>query len=132
MVIQIAAALVRDSRVLMVHRHPQRLAYPDSWGLSGGHVETGESPRDAVIRECQEEIGVQIHDALPLTMVVDDPNVRMHAFLVTQWTGEPHNIAPEEHDDLRWFSTDELMPVKHAHPEALPDIIRAIQMAADS
>lgn len=132
MVIQIAvAALVRNGQVLMAHRHPQRQAYPNSWGLIGGHVEPGESPRGAASRECREEIGVQIHDARPVSMTVDDPNLRMHAFLVTQWTGQPHNAAPEEHDDLRWFSTDEVVTVEHAHPESLPALVRAIQMATD-
>lgn len=125
------AALVRDGRVLMVHRHPQRQAYPDSWGLSGGHVEPGESPRQAVIRECSEEIGVQIDQPRPIPMTVNDPSVQMHAFLVTQWTGEPYNAAPAEHDDLRWFSARELLSVKHAHPEALPAILRAIEIATD-
>lgn len=131
MVILIAvAALVRDGQVLMVHRHPQRQAYPDSWALSGGHVEPGESPRQTVSRELSEELGVQIRDPRPISMTVDHPSLRMHAFLVTQWTGEPYNAAPAEHDDLRWFSASELVSVRHAHPEALPAILRAMQVAA--
>ncbi len=76
-----------------------------------------------------EELGVQIHEARPIAMEVNDPNVRMHAFLVTHWTGEPGNTAPEEHDDLRWFSTDELANLEHAHPEAVSALVRTIQIA---
>ena len=65
-------------------------------------------------------------------MLVNDPNVRMHAFLVTHWTGEPSNIAPVEHDDLRWFSTDGLANLEHAHPETVSALVCAIQIAGVS
>ena len=57
------AALVRDGLVLLVHRHPLRQWYPDCWDLVGGHVEPGESPREAVIRECFEELGADPGEA---------------------------------------------------------------------
>ena len=123
------AVLVRHGRVLMVHRQPMRQAYPDRWGLPGGHVEPGERSDEAVSRECLEEIGVQVHDPLPIPMVVADTNLYMTAFLVTSWTGEPVNAAPEEHDDLSWFSPNELTQLELAHPETLPNILTAIQAA---
>ena len=95
------AALVRDGLVLLVHRHPSRKWYPDCWDLVGGHVESGESPHEAVVRECFEELGVQVHDPLPIAMTFNDHTLDVHAFLVTRWGGEPVNSAPEEHDDLR-------------------------------
>ena len=49
--------------VLLVHRHPLREWYPDCWDLVGGHVEKGESPGEAVIRECLEELGVHLSAA---------------------------------------------------------------------
>ena len=62
------AALVRDGLVLLVHRHPSRRWYPDCWDLVGGHVESGESHRQAVSRECLEELGVRVHDPLLIPM----------------------------------------------------------------
>ena len=125
------AALVRDGLVLLVHRHPSREWYPNCWDLVGGHVETGESPQDAVIRECFEELGVQVHDPLPIPMTLDDPTLDVHAFLVTRWDGEPVNSAPEEHDDLRWFRPTDLAGLKLADPAALPSILSAVQVATD-
>jgi 8-oxo-dGTP pyrophosphatase MutT (NUDIX family) len=125
------AALVRDGLVLLVHRHPSRRWYPDCWGLVGGHVESGESLHQAVSRECLEELGVNVHDPLPIPMTVDDPTLDMHAFLVTRWEGEPVNAAPEEHDDLRWFQPSDLADLKMAHPASLPSILSAVQVATD-
>ncbi|MGW5187934.1 NUDIX domain-containing protein [Kribbella sp. NPDC004138] len=128
--IQIATAvLVRDGLVLLAHRHPLRQAYPDCWGFVGGHVEPGESPDQAVRRECLEEVGVEIHDPLPIPLTVHDPVLDMRGFLVTHWHGEPVIAEPGEHDDLRWFRPSDLADLKLAHPESLPNILSAVQIA---
>ena len=123
------AALVRDGLVLLVHRHPSRRWYPDCWDLVGGHVESGESPHQAVSRECLEELGVRVCDPLPIPMSISDPTLEMYAFLVTRWEGEPLNAAPEEHDDLRWFRPGDLADVTLAHPASRSSIVRAVQVA---
>ena len=125
------AALVRDGRVLLVHRHPSRRVYPDCWDLAGGHVEPGELPHQAVRRECREELGVRVHDPRPIPMTTSDPALDLHAFLVTRWKGEPVNAAPEEHDDLRWFRPGDLAGLKLANPAGLPGILSAVQVAPD-
>lgn len=128
--IQIATAvLVRDGLVLAAHRNSLRHAYPDCWAFVGGHVEPGEEPQQAVRRECLEEVGVQIHDLVPIPMTVSDPALHMHGFLVTDWAGEPVNAAPEEHDDLRWFRPHELADLRMAHPESLPSILNAVEVS---
>ena len=125
------AALVRDGLVLMVHRHPSRQFYPDCWDLVGGHVEPGELPHQAVSRECFEELGVQVHNPLPIPMANSDPTLDVHAFLVTRWEGDPVNAAPEEHDDLRWFRPSDLTNLKIADPASLSSILSAVQVAAE-
>lgn len=125
------AVLVRGGLVLLVHRHPLRRWYPDSWSFSaGGHVESGELPHEAVRRECLEELGVHVHDPVPIPLTVNDPTLDVRGFLVTRWDGEPVNAAPEEHDDLRWFRPGELAGLKMAHPESLPSILNAVQVAS--
>lgn len=123
------AALVRDGRVLLAHRHPLRRWYPDRWALVGGHVEPGERPDEAVARECREELGIAVRDPRPVPITISDPTLDMLAFLVTRWDGEPVNAAPDEHDELRWFGPDDLAAVKLAHPESLANIISAIEVA---
>lgn len=102
------AVLVRDGRVLLGHRHPQRQWYPNCWDVVGGHVEEGETPEDALRRECREELGVEVEEFVPLDIKFSDPSLTMKAFLVTRWRGEPTNTAPDEHDDLAWFTADEI------------------------
>ena len=42
----------------------------------------------------------------------DEP-ATISAWLVREWDGTPTNVAPEEHDDLRWFAIGGLPPPGH-------------------
>jgi mutator protein MutT len=114
----VVGALVRDGRVLLVHRRPDKRAYPDVWDLPGGQIEAGESELDALARELHEELGVRIATASASHLCrlvagpADEP-ARLSAWLVGDWQGTPANVAPEEHDDIGWFDLDELPPPAH-------------------
>ena len=56
----VVGALVRGGQVLLVHRSPNKRAYPDVWDLPGGLIEAGESELGALTRELHEELGVQM------------------------------------------------------------------------
>lgn len=122
-------ALVNNGRMLLVHRHPSRENYPDCWDLPGGHVEPGESADSAARRECLEELAIQIDDATPFPMACSNPTLRKHAFLATNWVGTPVNAAPDEHDALGWFTSDELPTLHLADSAALPDLLNALRTA---
>lgn len=114
----VVGALVREGRVLLVHRSPNRRAYPDVWDLPGGHVETGESEPVALTRELREELGVQVATGSMSHLCRLDAGrggeaVLLSAWLVGDWQGTPANTAPDEHDEIRWFRPDALPPLAH-------------------
>ncbi len=44
---------------------------------------------------------------------------------VGAWQGTPTNVAPDEHDEIRWFRPEELPPLAHEHlATALLDAMR--------
>ncbi|WP_193106695.1 NUDIX domain-containing protein [Brachybacterium sp. FME24] len=117
----VAGALVGPQGVPLAHRHPDRRYYPDCWDFPGGHIELGESAADALARELREEIGVDATIAGPPDLrVVEnetaDDGVVLQLWFVTEWDGEPTNLATDEHDELRWVSASDVSALRLAHP----------------
>lgn len=104
------AVLTCGDQFLLCHRHPGRRWYPNVWDVPGGHIEDGESPAEAVAREIREELGVEIQLISTDPFRIDElaSDLTTHAWLVTRWTGEVANLAPDEHDAIAWFTLDEL------------------------
>ena len=122
--IVVAGLLRRRGRALMVHRSPRRRWYPDAWDLPGGHVEVGEVPRRALARELQEELGIAAEVAGEAFAKIQGVDFRMDIWTIDQWTGEPSNCAPMEHDALAWLTDKELHGLRLADPR-LPQLLHA-------
>ena len=113
----VCAALVRDGRVLLGHRSPSRRWYPAVWDLPGGHVNDGETPAAALVREVREELGVRIEASSgPPDAVLTADGLHLSAWVIRTWDGEVVNAAPEEHDELRWVDAAGLDALPLAHP----------------
>ena len=115
----VAGLLRRGVEFFLCHRHPDRRWYPDVWDLPGGHVEHGENLADALVRELFEELGIRIDfpsTEPDIVVNIEDENLSLSIWVIDRWTGDPTNQAPEEHDDMRWFSEPELRDVVLAYP----------------
>ena len=86
------------------------------WLPPGGHVEDGEDPRQAVIREAREELGIdaEFQDENPLFLTVTRTNQVNSHLDVDLWFvlrvarhGTQLNPDPREFKCIRWFSLDE-------------------------
>ncbi|MGN6612287.1 MAG: aminoglycoside adenylyltransferase family protein [Angustibacter sp.] len=129
-------ALVRDGQVLLVHRRPDKHAYPDLWDLPGGLMESGEAELDTLQRELHEELGVQVStdSATHLTRLRVGPPANpavLSAWLLREWHGTPANVAPDEHDDLAWFALDALPPEPHIVARAALSTVPVLESVRD-
>lgn len=123
----VAGVLVRDGRALLCHRHPGRRWYPDVWDLPGGHVEPGEGPVDALVRELREELGVGAEpDPSPLAALRTD-DMRLTVLRVPRWAGEPEVVDADEHDDLGWFTVEGARALVLADPAYPALLARALE-----
>ncbi len=91
--IPVAAAVITraDGRVLLAQRPPGK-AFAGYWEFPGGKLEPGEDPRDALIRELAEELGLKVRRAAPWLVqrfVYPHAHVELHFFRVYEWDGEP-------------------------------------------
>lgn len=83
-----------------------------AWGLAKGHIEEGESPEDAAVREVREETGWEavIEESLGLTKyfyVWESVRIRktVHFFLMRATQGDPAD-RDDEMEEIRWFPLD--------------------------
>lgn len=61
-----------DGKYLVTKRSEQESTYPEYWDIPGGLAEYGELPREAVIRETKEEVGLSI---IPTKVIHEDSNL---------------------------------------------------------
>ncbi len=107
----VGAAVVADGRVLVAQRSGG--PYDGCWEFPGGKVEPGESDLSALVRECQEELGVAVVPQAFLGEVVLDGVVgggAASASTLRLWWAllEQGRPAALEHRALRWLAADEL------------------------
>jgi 8-oxo-dGTP diphosphatase len=79
-----------EGRFLMTSR-PTGKVYADHWEFPGGKLESGETVAQALRRELNEELGIDIGQAHPWQVeMVDYPHalVRLHFCKVYEWAGE--------------------------------------------
>ncbi|KAJ57292.1 NTP pyrophosphohydrolase [Actibacterium mucosum KCTC 23349] len=106
-----AVALIdTDGRVLLAQR-PEGKSMAGLWEFPGGKVEPGETPEAALIRELQEELGINTWRSClaPLTFAshsYENFHLLMPLFACRKWEGIP---APREGQTLAWAQKDELI-----------------------
>jgi 8-oxo-dGTP diphosphatase len=103
----VGAAIISGGRVLACARsEPPDMA--GKWEFPGGKVEPGESEIDALIRECEEELGVGIAVGVRVGGDVLLGHGRAVLRVYTARLTNGHVPRPIEHEELRWLAADEL------------------------
>ncbi len=121
-----AVALVdRDGRILLAER-PEGKAMAGLWEFPGGKVEAGETPEAALIRELEEELGINTWASClaPLTFAshsYPDFHLLMPLFICRKWQGTP---ASREGQRLAWVRAGDLRdyPMPPADVPLIPHI----------
>lgn len=101
--------LERDSKVLLMKRGPDAGYCVGYYSLPAGHVDRGESATQSAIRECAEEVGVQVDPAdVELAHVsyyeaLEGTHERVSFFFrCKRFSGEPTILEPEKCSELKW------------------------------
>ncbi len=101
------------------------------WDTSAaGHVDAGESPLEAAVRELHEELGVRVEadDLEPVVLFAPDPTTGNEFVQVYRATSDAVlTLEEDEIDDGRWFDGDELDRSIAADPSRYTTVFRRIR-----
>lgn len=105
------AVIIQNKRLLLIHniKHGRRIEVP------GGKVHSGETHAQAIIRECQEEIGVRVSVGQKIGVYrTPSPEgvFNCHLYHCTIVSGEPTICEPHKCDRIEWHTYTELEQLK--------------------
>lgn len=104
LVVSAAALIDMDGRVLIASR-PESREMSGFWEFPGGKVEKNETPELAIIRELDEELGINVAESClaPFTFAshaYQSFHLLMPVFVIRRWEGF---ISPREGQELKWL-----------------------------
>ena len=105
---EVVAALIWRGEKFMICQRPAHKARGLLWEFVGGKVEHGETKEQALIRECNEELGITLDVGDVFMDVIHEyPDLTVHLtlFNATISHGEPQKI---EHNDIQWITPEKI------------------------
>lgn len=124
---EVVAALIWEQDKFMICQRPPHKARGMLWEFVGGKVESGETKKQALIRECQEELAITPDVGeifMDVTHEYPDLTVHLTLFHATIQEGVPQKL---EHNDIRWITAGEID--QYAFCPADEEILRKLKDA---
>ena len=110
--VEVVAALIwgRDENKdkFLICQRPANKARALLWEFVGGKVEKGETNKQALIRECKEELNIMLNVGdvfMDVTHTYPDITVLLTLYNATIAEGEPQKL---EHNDIKWITPAEI------------------------
>ena len=105
-----AAALVDPDNRILIAQRPEGKSMAGLWEFPGGKVRDGETPEFALMRELEEELGIETRPTcfLPVAFAshtYDDFHLLMPLFICRAWKNVP---KAKEHSALKWVKANDL------------------------
>ena len=106
--VEVVAALIWNENKFLICQRPAHKARGLLWEFVGGKIESGETDAEALIRECREELDIDVsvgETFLEVTHKYPDITVHLTVFNAKIKEGVPKLL---EHAALKWITPDEI------------------------
>ena len=105
---EVVAALIWQGEQFMICQRPAHKGNALLWEFVGGKVEPGETKEQALVRECREELAIEVSVGDEFMDVVHEyPDITVHLtlFHASVKEGVPQKL---EHNDIQWITPNEI------------------------
>ncbi len=127
--VQVAVGvIVEAAENILITRRAENAHQGGLWEFPGGKMEAGESAEQALRRELEEEVGIEVQASEPLIQIpfhYPDKSVYLHVRKVTAFTGQPE---PREGQPMCWATLTELIEQRYPLPAANQAILTALSL----
>jgi 8-oxo-dGTP diphosphatase len=115
--VRVLAAVIQREGKYLVCRRPLQKRHGGLWEFPGGKIEEGESDEDALKRELQEELDIEVTGVGKTLFSRNDPDSPfLIEFIETEIFGNP---TPIEHSEAIWIDPSELTHLELAPSDAV-------------
>lgn len=114
-IIDVVGAIIRDGDCFLVGQRAAGKAQGGLWEFMGGKIENGETPEQALARECREELALEIENERIIDSVVHEyPEKTIRLTLIACVPKEGSIPKALEHQQIRWVTRDEMETIDFA------------------
>ena len=122
-IVEVVGAIIKDGDRYLVGQRAANKAQGGLWEFMGGKIEPGETPEQALARECREELALEIENEHIIDSVVHEyPEKTIRLTLISCSPKSGSIPKALEHQQIRWVTVEEMtnMPFCPADRDLLP------------
>ena len=122
-IIEVVGAIIEDGDRYLVGQRAANKSQGGLWEFMGGKIEPGETPEQALARECREELSLEIENEHIIDSVVHEYPEKTIRLTLIECTPKVGSLPrPNEHQDIRWVTREEMEALDFAPADC--DLIR--------
>ena len=108
-IVEVVGAIIKDGDRYLVGQRAANKSQGGLWEFMGGKIEPGETPEQALARECREELALEIENEHIIDSVVHEyPEKTIRLTLISCSPKSGSILKALEHQQIRWVTRAEM------------------------
>ncbi|WP_394227680.1 8-oxo-dGTP diphosphatase MutT [Pseudoalteromonas spongiae] len=123
--VHVAVGVIKKANLIFIAKRHDEQHQGGKWEFPGGKVEAGETVTQALARELNEEIGIEVKSSTPFLEIhhdYSDKSVHLDIHLVEEFDGQARHLEGQDH---KWVAINDLN--NYEFPAANVVIIEKLQ-----